>query len=296
VLNLAAFRYRSVMDADGGPIAQVSCAETAVLGARWFLANARLVPEHNANTWRRQVFGNANGSGTDRSPLVARFKAISEAMERWAHWQTFRSGEGARYGFDVDPSSNGMAAFPGLFARQARQAALMEAAERFNLMNWWEGRLLARPVGSPRPDVQAFAIESDVPGVTVVLHRRSERGHHAYGHASAETVEAACWKAAVELERHDAVVNYYVLAGHSPLEHEAIHPIEQRSLFFASDAGYELFSARVCSGLTGTRAKPRLVFDGVVPGPWEQYAHVWRVLFEPPSLRFLSRELEYFLW
>lgn len=296
MLNLAALRYREILSAEGGPVEAVTCSETSVFGARWFQANAHLRPEHNANTWKRQVFGNANGSGTDRSPLVARFKAISEAMERWAHWQTFRSGEGARYGFDVDPSSNGMAAFPGLFARQARHGALMEAAERFNLMNWWEGRLLAHPVNSPRPDVQAFAIESDAPGVTVVLHRRSERGHHAYGHASADTVEAACWKAAVELERHDAVVGYYVLAGHASHERDAMHPIEQRSLFFASDAGYDLFSSRVCAGLTGTRAKPRLVFDGVVPGPWQGYAHVWRVLFEPPSLRFLSREVEYFLW
>lgn len=296
MFNLAAFRYREVMAPEGGPIERVVCAETPVLGARWFAANAHLKPEFNSNTWKRQVFGNANGSGTDRSPLVARFKAISEAMERWAHWQTFRNGEGARYGFDVDPSSNGMAAFPGLFARQARAAALMEAAERFNLMNWWEGRLITRPVNSPWPDVQAYTIESDAPGITVLLHRRSERGHHAYGHAAAPTVEAACWKAAVELERHDMVVGYYALAGQQRPQAEPMHPIEQRSLYFASDEGYERFSARVCGGLSGVRAVPRLVFDGVVRGPWEAYAQVWRVLFEPPSMRYLSRELEYFLW
>ncbi|MBX3737757.1 MAG: hypothetical protein KF715_13750 [Candidatus Didemnitutus sp.] len=296
MLNLAAYRYRHVIAAQGGPLARLSCGEVSVLGSRWFEANAYLSDEFMPARLKKSVWGSADGGGTAPSPLVARFKAISEAMERWAHWATYRSGENARYGFDVDPSSNGMAAFPGLFARQARHGALMEAAERFNLMNWWEGRLIARPVNSPRPDVQAFAIESDTPGVTVVLHRRSERGHHAYGHASADTVEAACWKAAVELERHDAVVGYYVLAGHASHERDAIHPIEQRSLFFASDAGYELFSARACAGLTGTRAKPRMVFDGVVPGPWAQYAHVWRVLFEPPSLRFLSREVEYFLW
>lgn len=296
MINLAAFRYREVMAPEGGPIERIVCTETPVLGARWFAANAHLKPEYNSNTWKRQVFGNANGSGTDRSPLVARFKAISEAMERWAHWHTFRSGEGARYGFDIDPSSNGMAAFPGLFARQARVAALMEAAERFNLMNWWEGNLTIRPATAPWPDVQAYVIESEAPGVTVILHRRSARGHHAYGHAAAPTFAAACWKAAIEMERHDAVVDYYSLVAHPRTAAEPMHPIERRSLFFASNEGFGLFSSRVCAGLSGVRAVPRLVFDGAVRGPWEAYAHVWRVLFEPPSLRYVSRELEYFLW
>lgn len=296
--NLASLRYQQVLSQNGGPLTRVSCSEISLLGGRWFEANAYLRPEHTAGLWHRQVFGSASGSGTDRSPLVARFKAISEAMERWAHWATFSAPDAGRYGFDVDPSSNGMAAFPGLFARQARGAALMEATERFNLLNWWEGRLAATAVAAPWPDADAFVIESDLPGVTVILHRRSERGHHAFGHASRPTLGAACEAAAVEMERHETAVGYYVLAG-CGRGHDAdsdMHPIEQRSLFFASDEGYEAFRERVACRPVGARPKPRVIFDGAVPGPWARYAHVWRVLFEPPSLRFLSREPEYFLW
>lgn len=296
MLNLAAFRYRNVLATDGGPLERLTCGETSVLGGRWFQANAHLRSEYLDGVWKRHVFGNASGSGTDPSPLIARFKAISEAMERWAHWTTFRSGTGPEYGFDVDPSSNGMAAFPGLFARQAREAALMEAAERFNLLNWWEGRLPARAVTVSWPDVDAIVIESEAPGVTVILHRQSERGHHAFGHAARPTLAAACQAAAVEMERHDTVVGYFALAGRSPAAESDMHPIEQRSLFFASDGGYDVFCERLAAGVTGRRARPRIVFDGCVPGPWQRYAHVWRVLFEPPSLRFLSREREYFLW
>jgi hypothetical protein len=298
MLNLASLRFRQVLAENGGPLTRVSCSEISLRGGRWFEANAYLRTEHTTGLWQRHVFGGASGSGTDRSPLVARFKAVSEAMERWAHWATFRSVDAAHYGFDVDPSSNGMAAFPGVFARQARGAALLEAIERFNLLNWWEGRLAARQANAPWLGVDAFVIESDTPGVTVVLHRRSERRQHAFGHAARPTFAAACEAAAVEMERHEAAVGYYVSVGDGAGEgaREDMHPIEQRSLFFASGEGYEAFCERVDRRPNGARPTPRVVFDGAVPGPWDRYAYVWRVLFEPPSLRFLSRERDYFLW
>lgn len=296
MLNLAPLRYRDVLAANGGPLEEVTCRETSLLGERWFTANAHLREDLSAGVGKKQVYGNASGSGSDRSPLVARFKAISEAMERWAHWAMFRSAEAARYGFDVDPSSTGLAAFPGLVARQARAAALMEAAERFNLLHWWEGWLVARPARSPWSGVDAAVIESEAPGVTVVLHRRAEHGHHAYGHAAAATFAEACRHAAIEMQRHESAVGRYVTVRRGEEPPADMHPIERRSLFFASDAGYAVFLEHLCGKPIGARAHPQPVFDGAVPGPWERYAHVWRVLFAPPSLRFLSRELPYFFW
>ena len=143
MLNLAAFRYRNILAASGGPLERLEMADVTILGQREFLANAYLKVGLVEDRGNRVLFSPANGSGTSPSPMVARFMAISEAMERWAHWQLHTSTDKGKYGFDVDPSSNGMAAYPGLFRRQARPSALMEAAERFNLLNWWEGRLPA---------------------------------------------------------------------------------------------------------------------------------------------------------
>lgn len=298
MINLAPFRYRDALAERGGPVERLSCGEIALLGGRWFQSNAHLRPECFAGAWKKRIFSDASGSGTDRCPLVARCKAISEALERWAHWALFRSTDAPRYGFDIDPSSNGMAAFPGLLARQTRGAALMEATERFNLLNWWEGRLAAREVAAPGPDVEAFVIESDTPGTTVILHRRSERGHHAFGHAARRTFAAACEAAAVEMERHERVVGCYARAGggRGCATAPDLHPIEERCLFFASDEGYAVFRQHVGCRAARPRPKPRVVFDGAVPGPWSRYADVWRVLFEPPSLRFLARAPDYFLW
>jgi hypothetical protein len=296
MLNLAAFRYRSIMESSGGPIAKLELSDVTILERREFLANATLREGLVGDMWKPEVFSAANGSGVASSPMVARFMSISEAMERWAHWQLYATG---KYGFDIDPSTNGMAAFPGLWKRQARAGALMEAAERFNLLNWWEGRLPAAESSTQWPGVRSATICSTAPGITVILFRRTPEGFVAYGHGSAIDYDGACRKAAVEMERHALVLSRFALAHAGRIDDQLsmrAHPIERRSLFFATDAGHELFLARLRSAPGKPAPKPRLVFDGAVPGPWNRYADVWRVVYEPPSDRFLGMEENYFLW
>ena len=299
MLNLAALRYRACMASSGGPIARLEIADTTILGRREFLANAYLREGLADIPWQHELFGNASGSGVAPSPMVARFMAISESMERWAHWQTYAGEDRAKYGFDVDPSTTGMAAFPGVFRRQARRGALMEAGERFNLLNWWEGRLPAAEAATEWPGVRAAVICSTVPGVTVILFRHTPEGLVAYGHGSAMDYSSACRKAAVEMDRHALVLARHMLAhtqrGGPALSARA-HPLERRSLFFASEAGHELFLERLRSTPRRSEAKPHLVFDGAIPGPWTPYADVWRVIYEPPSDRFLGDEENYFFW
>jgi hypothetical protein len=299
MLSLAAFRYRNVLTSAGGPIERLEITDVSVLGERGFLANAFLKKDLMVRSEARAVFSQANGSGTAASPMVARFMAISEAMERWAHWQLHASSEGAKYGFHIDPSSNGMAAFPGLLRRQARPNALLEAAERFNLLNWWEGRLAALESDTRWPGVRAATICSEAPGITVILFKRTEAGFAAYGHAAAMDFETACRKAAMEMERHAQVVSHFALTHAGKIRHQLppdAHPIERRSLFFALDEGHELFLERLRSHPTKAAPVPRLIFDGSIPGPWSRYADIWRVVYAPPSDRFLSMDENYFMW
>ena len=299
MLSLAAFRYRHVLASEGGPIDRLEMSDTTVLGERGFLANAYLKKDLIVRPAARTIYSQANGSGTAVSPMVARFMAVSEAMERWAHWQLHASGEKGKYGFDVDPSSNGMAAFPGLLRRQARSGALLEAAERFNLLNWWEGRLAAHEAETRWPGVKSATICSAVPGLTVILFKRTAAGFVAYGHAAAMDFESACRKAAVEMERHELVVSRFALAHAGKIRDQLpadSHSSERRSIFFALEEGHELFLERLRSPAAKAAPEPRLVFDGFIPGPWSRYADVWRVVYVPPSDRFLSMDENYFLW
>ncbi len=298
MFSLAAFRYRDVLVSAGGPVERLEMADVTVFGRREFLANAYLKTGLGGNCADAVLYSPASGCGVAASPMVARFMAISEAMERWAHAE-LHAADTPRYGFAVDPSSNGMAAFPGLFRRQARGSALMEASERFNLLNWWEGNLPAAESATRWAGVRAAIICSEAPGVTVVLFKRTAAGHFAYGHGSAMDYDVACRKAAVEMERHELVVARYALAHAGRIDEKLpvdAHPIERRSLFFATDAGHELFLERLRSGPHKPVAKPRLVFDGPIPGPWGKYADVWRTVYEPPSDRFLGMEENYFFW
>ena len=95
------------------------------------------------------------------------------------------------------------------------------------------------------------------------------------------------------------MVSHYALAHAGRIDKKLpddAHPIERRSLFFATEAGHELFLERLRSGPHKPVAKPRLVFDGPIPGPWGKYADVWRTVYQPPSDRFLGMEENYFFW
>jgi hypothetical protein len=192
-----------------------------------------------------------------------------------------------------------MAAFPGILARQARANALMEASERFNLLNWWEGRLPALESETRWAGVVSATICSEAPGLTVILYRHTDAGFAAYGHAAAMDFETACRRAAVEMERHARVVTRFALTHAGEIRRqlpEDAHPIERRSLFFATAEGHELFLGRLRSRPFRPRQAPKLVFDGAIPGPWTRYADVWRVVFAPPSDRFLGIDENYFFW
>ncbi len=112
----AGYRYRNVLESEGGPVGRVMLREFPVYGRQMYQANAwlsrfRLSP----NAKRFALYSDADGTGTAHAPMIARYMAISESMERWAYRTKVKADDRELYGFDVDESTNGMAAFPGLF-------------------------------------------------------------------------------------------------------------------------------------------------------------------------------------
>ncbi|MBW7894394.1 MAG: hypothetical protein H3C27_04705 [Opitutaceae bacterium] len=295
MFSLASLRYRSVMASRGGPVERIETGDFPVFGRRLFMANARLRPGLVARR-QRQVYSDADGSGAHVSPMVARHMAVSESLERWAFHATVRSERREEFGFDVDETSNGMAAFPGLSAAPARRGAILESLERFCLLHWWEGKIDGQLRDTEWPGVSALAFEPPLGGVAVLLFARSEWGFHVYGHAAAESFTRACERALLEMTRHELVLRCRLLAMRQGPTAPITERLERRSWFFATEEGHELFRERLARTCAKPAPRPEIVCDREVTGPWSDYTTVWRFVLRPPSNRFLEEDERYFFW
>jgi hypothetical protein len=293
MLSLASINYRNILAVDGGPVQRVESGEFPVRGRRTVLANARLTPGLVRKT-PLVLFNDADGTGTDMNPLVARHKAVSEALERWAFFSVVKSERATEFGFDIDPSTTGMSAFPGLRRRNSRHSAVLEAVERFSLIAWWEGRAVSQSFQTDWPGVSAIAIDGPFGGVTVVVYARSDWGGYVYGHAAAESFSAACERAVMELARHEWVMRGHWLSVAAGERSIPTNIFERRCLFFASEEGHELFQERLAQKSTGSMPRHEVICDAEIPGPWSDYATVWRFALRPPSDGYLRGGERYF--
>lgn len=241
------------------------------------------------------IYGDCDGTGAHRSADVAQHQAVSAAMERWAYHAT-RYIHAEKFGFDLDPSSNGIAAFPSLRATRSRRKAMLAAVQRFCLVAWWEGNARGQLLETDWPGISAVAIDGPFGGVTVIAFTRTEWGGYAYGHAAEESLGAACEGAVIELARHDLVLRAFRLSEASGLRAAPTNLFEQRSLFFASEEGHDLFFQRLHRSADGVMPKPIVACDREIPGPWTDYAKVWRFALRPTSDGFLKGGTNYFFW
>jgi ribosomal protein S12 methylthiotransferase accessory factor YcaO len=205
-----------------------------------------------------------------------------------------RSASAADYGFDVDPSSNGMSAFPGLLRRQARKFAVLEAVERFSLIAWWEGLAAGRKFETDWPGVDAVAIDGPFGGITVVAYARTPWGGHVYGHGAGESFSAACEKAVAELSRSESILRLAWFAAAAGAKIAPTNIFERRCLFFAGEEGHELFRERLEGRASGATPPVEVICDCGIPGPWDRYATVWRFALRPPSDGYLHGGDSYF--
>lgn len=294
MLSLAAFNYRDVLTSAGGPIDRVQTGSLDVMGRQEPQAVAYLKPGLIRGKTAHSVYGNADGTGSHRSPQVARHMAISEALERWAFYETSRGADAAKFGFDVDSSTNGMAAFPGLFKSQARKRAYHEALERWALISWWSGHMKASLVGDAMLGVTALRLEHGAKlGEVALLFRRSAAGHVSYGYSAGSSFRTAVARAAVELARNEFVVSYYKLRS---VAQEVPNYFERRCLYFAGEEGHAEFLRRVFDRKPRREAPWSVKFDGEIPGAWSKYATVWRVLPDMPSRDYLDPKNPFFFW
>lgn len=295
-INLAPWRYRSVMKESGGPIEHLSVRGGTLLdGTRCFDAAAMLdAAIRTPQEPPLALYSDQDGSGTARTRAVAGYIAISEALERWAFNETCSSPLASKFGFDVDDSSTGMAAFPGPTAGAARPASRREAIERWAILEWWRGTLAAERHDPSGRGISGLRVTTPFDDTVVLLLWTGTplmKGT-VYGFAAGPDVERCEYRAMVELSRNAAVLDHY--DGGKVRDNG-----ERRLTYFASAEGHARFRERVRDSLSrrfGAPRTPRLLVDSPVPGPWSEYAGVWRVLFEYPGGPDTDMEPDVFLF
>jgi hypothetical protein len=277
-LSLAHLRYAKIHRDQGGPLETISARESVRLGEPVFEAFVTLRRElMGGASERSSLYGNSDGSGTAAGRAEAVYRAISEALERWA-WQESLREKRAELRFDLDGTTTGFAAFPGLFARSARANAYFEAVERWSLNAWWEEKLGQEAFSAE--GLEGIEILSPLAGGKVVVVWAPAAGNgRAYGFAAGASRAAAVRKAKVELGRNLHVLEYYGASGRAPATLN-----EKRLVYFNSSAGVARFESRLARPSPPPFPPPPLVVDCAVPGPWGEYAKVWRCLFDPSDL------------
>lgn len=251
---------------------------------------------------RPMLYGDADGTGFSRLGVEACHKAISEALERWCFFATVESDEASQFGFDREPTTLGMAAYPWLTAEPARARARREGMERWSIADWWEGRLAARPLeGDDRGDGVARLLHPWHIGEVVLVWGEVQVGTQrlsTFGFSCGRSVEDALRQARAEQRRNREAFRKL----ETGVDATSISSLfERRLLYFASPEGRAAFDARLQASFAldagaGHRREPALLVDREIRGPWSRYARVWRCLFEMPSKDHLSERLDYFLF
>jgi len=285
--NLAPLRYRNILSRDGGPIEkieirQLGAADKPEYEAVAFLSPALVPPWHRKSA----LYSGGHGGGTHKLRNIACHMAISEAMERWAFLGTFKGADAAQYGFDIDPSTSGMAAFPGLTTNTARERSDWEAVERWALPEWWDGRLSA--VLSPGSNLQTGTLQIKLPFMNrkmVITWSTLAIGKTAYGFAAADDTGSAILKAQIEKERNAVVLSRFD-SGKSYSTEDFIADknrilYDRRLVFFSTPDGKKVFWDKVTSTVSAkiTAQIPTKIVDREIPGAWSRYATVWRTLY-----------------
>jgi hypothetical protein len=307
--NLAPWFFRNALHAEGGPIKSVKVSN--VENTKYFEAHATLdLPiDPIQNPKGNLLYGNHHGTGTDVYRHVATYKAISEALERWAFYVCCADNTVHRYlGLDLVPTTTGFAAFPALSSAPARERAYFEACERWILCEWWEGRLPARPIHeSILTGLSAKFRVSNLNGwqlsahsmkdsATVILRSKCSNGLFAFGFACSAGLKAATAKALIELER-----NIWILERHAvDRQMDELSSLNEKRLIYFSETRGLMHFERVLTTSLGMKESmvrlPTPIVDQEVVGPWSQYAKVWRVLFGVHPKSFDRNILEYFLF
>jgi hypothetical protein len=223
------------------------------------------------------IYSSKDGSGTSQYKNIAVYKAISEALERWAFYEIADSKDQKEFCFDLNPSTTGMAAYPGLTAKQARENAILEAGERWALHEFWRGNLPVVEHNTNIENLHHYEIITDFKKVKISLLSYKSDSQYLYAFAADRSLINSFEHALIELARNTRVMNKFKKKNKSFVDFDEIS--DKRLVYFSSTEGHDLFKSKIQSAPKSPLTIPKLICDKELKGPWNEYTKVWRYLY-----------------
>jgi hypothetical protein len=292
-LNLAESKYKKIYSCHGGPIKKLVYWIDEFSNYN-FLAQLREDLIHSKSSNNETLYNNNfDGQGSSKLKNVAAYKAISEALERWAFYESrYHVNDCAKYGFNVDNSTSGMSAYPGLTGLKAQQLAWLEAIERWSICSWWEGYIGVLEINddslyrllTPWSHIYCF----------IMLKVSSCRTFTSYGFGCGVNHDIAYAGAEKECQRNYRSLKLHYENLKLGCKNMNYNLFEKRLVYFSSLEGSSKFFSKVNRCINPVISKPKLIVNKMISGPWASYTHVHRCLFEPKVLP--NEELDYFLF
>ncbi|MCK5883580.1 MAG: hypothetical protein KAG61_07825 [Bacteriovoracaceae bacterium] len=242
-------------------------------------------------------YGKVDGTGTDKHKNIAIYKAVSEALERYAFYSILERSDAKRFGFDIEPTTTGLAAFPGITKIAARKISNFEAIERWALSEWWQGRLSIDSTNKKKNiiEIQTPFTESKT---VVTWNYINHINLVAYGFATESSLSKASKKAKVEMSRNIEILEKISKKQLTTAELNNYNPVDLRLIYFAKEHGHKLFLDKICQSEKNIIQveRPRKIINCELTGPWSTFTTVWRTLYEQENRPHLEEVQDFFLF
>lgn len=279
MFNLAPWFYRDLLD-ENNILDKPEFFETILLNeVNCYEAVISLKNELRPH-WlvKSDIYRDCDGSGTSKYKNIAVYKSLSEALERLAFYELVDLGH-KEYCFHLNPTTTGMAAYPGITGSQARFNAKMEAIERWAIHEFNRAHL---PIKKHKTDIQNldhYEIIVPFTDVRVSLLSYVQNSIHIYGFAGGKNLKHSFEKSLIELDRNIRVLLKAYSDEKGNRNYQAT--VDRTIMYFSRQEGYLNFQEKIAKAPRKiVNTDPVVLCDLELKGIWSKYTKVWRYLLE----------------
>lgn len=293
MINIGPLSYNNLLN-NSEIISEIIQYKVNVLNGKTLFETSAKLNENlrPKDIFQSKIYSNFDGSGTSFFRNNSLYKAVSEAVERWAFYDSSEGDEYLKLKFDVNPSTCGMASYPELFPYWSRKNAVYEAVERYAIHAFNRKKIPVVELQSNIVGLKVYKLITTIKDMETILISYFNGSFYTYGFSCKKTQEESIDHALIELARNERVLKKLYLSSFDILDMEIS---DRRLIFFSTVEGYQSFLQKIETAPSKVQEIPKLILSREIKGPWTRYAKVWRHLYDD-SYDLNQSDVNYFMF